>query len=167
MSTAMQLITYEEFLAMDGPDCEDLEFIKGEVIRVPAPDLEHQEIVRRIMLFLCAHVDSSRIWPDRTAYLMDDAEIQPDLSYSWPDQKRNNRIFVGAPMVAIEVLSPRDETETKISIYLGHGALEVWIVDRKLRHLVVCKPGTRVEYNSEYYSEALGLTITLADIFGK
>jgi Uma2 family endonuclease len=69
-------------------------------------------------------------------------------------------------MVAIEILSPHEETESKISIYLHGGAREVWIVNPKLKILVVYTSGARIEVTGEYRSEAIGQTITAADIFG-
>ena len=63
-------------------------------------------------------------------------------------------------------MSPREETESKISIYLSGGAREVWIVNPKLKMLVVYTAGARIEVTEEYRSEAIGQTVALAHIFG-
>lgn len=167
MSTATQLITPEEFDKLPEPeDGSKMELIEGEIVTMGLPEHDHSAIAKRILRFLVGKLGWDQMWPDKTGYKLGRTEVAPDVSCAFEDQPVNDGLFVGAPMVAIEVLSPNEETQTRISLYLRHGAKEVWLVSRELRLLIVCKPGTRVEYDNEYHSEALDLTITLADIFG-
>jgi len=62
-------------------------------------------------------------------------------------------------MIASEILSPHEATESKISIHLHGGAREVWIVNPKLKMLVVYTAEARIEVTGEYRSAAIGQTI--------
>jgi len=69
-------------------------------------------------------------------------------------------------MIAVEILSPREEIDSKITIYLRGGAAEVWVVNPKLRTLVIYTSETRVEVTGDHRSEAIGQNVAVADIFG-
>ena len=101
---------------------------------------------------------------------MGESWLEPDVSVQWPDQRRTSKYFIGAPMIAIEILSPRENTDDKVTTYLDNGAAEVWVLDRKHRRMTVCvRRGDevirRVEYG-EYRSETTGVLILLPQIFG-
>ncbi|HWD99307.1 MAG TPA: hypothetical protein VG345_09725 [Bryobacteraceae bacterium] len=34
-------------------------------------------------------------------------------------------------MVAVEILSPREEIDRKLMLYFAHAALEVWVIDHR------------------------------------
>ena len=165
MSTAASLVTFDEFLQLPDVEGEKLELVEGEVVSMPPPVVEHSDIAVRILRFLTERIGWSRVRPT-TGYRIGESCLIPDVSVQWESQGRDENTFLGAPMVAIEILSPHEETETKISIYLHGGAREVWIANPKLRMLVVYTSGARIEVTGEYRSEAIGQTITLADIFG-
>lgn len=72
-------------------------------------------------------------------------------------------------MIAVEILSPGEEIDQKLTIYFGDGALEVWVIDVKRKSMTVyARQGADVirrVVEREYRSEALKATFTLAEIF--
>ena len=59
----------------------------------------------------------------------------PDLVLLTPDRFAIDKgeYMAGAPLVVIEVRSPRDETYEKFPFYAGLGVPEVWVFDRDSR----------------------------------
>lgn len=165
MSTAASLITFDEFLEMPDAEGEKLELVEGEIVRMPPPVPEHSDIARRILRLLTERIGWSRVWPDATGYRIGESCLIPDVSVQWENQPRDEKAFLGAPMVAVEILSPREEIDSKITLYLRGGALEVWVVNPKLRTLVIYTSDTRTEVTGESRSAAIGQNVTVADIF--
>jgi Uma2 family endonuclease len=166
MSTAASLITFDEFLQIPDAEGEKLELVEGEVVTMPPPVPEHSDIARRILRFLTERIGWSQVWPDATGYRIGESCLIPDVSVQRENQGRDEKAFLGAPLVAIEILSPREEIDSKITMYFRGGALEVWVVNPRLKTLVVYSADTRSEVTGEYRSETIGQTVTLADIFG-
>lgn len=56
----------------------------------------------------------------------------PDIVLVSPDRLHidKNEYMAGAPLVVVEVRSPRDETYEKFPFYAGLGVPEVWVFDR-------------------------------------
>jgi Uma2 family endonuclease len=71
---------------------------------------------------------------------------------------------------AVEILSPGEEIDRKLTLYFAEGALEVWMVDAKHKAMTVyLRQGDKVireVVDREYRSDAAGMTFALADIFG-
>lgn len=134
-------ITAAEFLALY-PDetSEHIELLDGELITMPTPTPEHQDIsINLTVLFVQAikpeglgrlQVAPSEIHFDEYTIL------QPDLFFVAKDnlncyvnlQKR----WQGVPDVCIEILSPstgKHDRQTKFEIYERFGVREYWIVD--------------------------------------
>jgi hypothetical protein len=61
--------------------------------------------------------------PDRNGYRIGvENWLEPDVSVTWPDQVVEDGYFVGSPMIAVEVLSPGEEIDQKLALYLDSGA---------------------------------------------
>ena len=122
--------------------------------------------------------------PDHNGYRIGpDNWLEPDVSVTWPDQAVEDGYFVGSRMIAVEVLSPGEEIDEKLALYLDGGAKkrtgrhsggalcagkkEVWIVNyRKMTLSVFAAEGNKARHvRDQYHSEALGGVITLAEIF--
>ena len=73
----------------------------------------------------------------------------PDLVLLTPDRFHIDKgeYMAGAPLVVIEVRSPRDETYEKFPFYAGLGVPEVWVFDRETREpeLYALKSGREYE----------------------
>ncbi len=167
MSTTA-LITFAEFEAL--PDIEGKrELVDGEVITVPPPENIHTRIAKRVLFLLAARLGESRVWPDHTGYRIGNGWIEPDVSVSWPDQRLDPQYFVGSPMIAVEILSPGEEIDRKLTLYFAEGAMEVWVIDVKRRAMTVyLKQNDQVirrVVDREYRSAAAQATFTLAEIF--
>jgi Uma2 family endonuclease len=168
MSTATSLMTFAEFEQL--PDVEGFkrELVSGDVITMPPPKKIDSDIALQIQRILTRHFDWKRVRPDHNGYRIGvDNWLEPDVSVTWPDQQVKDGYFVGSPMIAVEVLSPGEEIDEKLALYLDGGAKEVWIVNyRKMTMSVFAAEGNKPRHiRDEYHSEALGVTITLAEIF--
>lgn len=167
MSTTA-LITFAEFEQLpESPGKQEL--IDGELITMPPPELRHTELMKVVYDFLRQTLPSSRVWPDHTGYRIAGGWIEPDVSVSWPDQPRDEKYFLRAPMIAVEILSPRENIERKLTLYFAEGALEVWVLDRKHRSMTVYKRSegqiVRLSVDGDYYSEAAKVTVSPASLF--
>jgi Uma2 family endonuclease len=168
MSTATSLMTFAEFEQL--PDVEGFkrELVSGDVITMPPPKKIHSDIALQIQRILTRHFDWKRVRPDHNGYRIGvDNWLEPDVSVTWPDQQVKDGYFVGSPMIAVEVLSPGEEIDEKLALYLDGGAKEVWIVNyRKMTMSVFAAEGNKPRHvRDQYHSETLGVTITLAEIF--
>jgi Uma2 family endonuclease len=167
MSTT-SLMTFEEFerLTYEGK----AELIDGEVITMPPPKVGHMEIMIRVFEHLRAALPAGRVWPDRGGYRVGKGWLEPDVSVSWPDQRMEDEYFVGSPMVAVEILSPRDRLEQKLTLFFAHGAMEVWVIDPRHKSMTVYAKEdavvVRLVVDGVYHSPALSLTISLSTVFG-
>lgn len=166
--SAASVMTFAEFELL--PDVEGKrELIEGEVVTMPPPELDDSRIAKRIFFRLAAHLDESRVWPDHTGYRIARGWIEPDVRVSWPDRRQDEKYFVGSPMIAVEILSPGEEIDPKLTLYFADGALEVWVIDGKRKAMTVysLRNGQviRQVVDGEYRSEAAQGTFSLAEIF--
>ena len=167
MSTT-SLTTFAEFELLPEIDGKR-ELVKGEIILLSPPELAHSRIAKQILLLFLARLDKTRVWPDHTGYRTADEWIEPDVSVAWPDQRRDEKYFVGSPLIAVEILSRGEEIEPKLTLYFADGALEVWIVDPKRRSMTVYTlendQVVRRAVDRQYRSEAAQATFSVDEIF--
>lgn len=104
----------------------------------PMPTPEHQDFVweletwlrhkwaraRGCKVFHNVNVASIDGWPD-------DYRI-PDIIVLSPDRLhiRRKEFFEGAPLIVVEIRSPRDESYENMKFYAQLGVPEVWIIER-------------------------------------
>ncbi|HME07838.1 MAG TPA: Uma2 family endonuclease [Bryobacteraceae bacterium] len=164
MSAATQL-SLEEFLNL--PDAPGkLELLDGELLTLPPAKFSHMEMVKRFQSLLEAAVGRSRVWFEM-GYQLGRHWLQPDLSVSWPDQRLENDWFQGAPMLAVEIVSPgnrAEEIERKIAVYLEEGAAEIWIVYPKTRSMTVVQKEKTLRSHGDYHCELIGVTVKADDL---
>jgi Uma2 family endonuclease len=150
MTTKAQIkFTYEDYKSLPYSETERYELLGGELVMVPSPDTEHQDIVGNLFRSLSDHVHKQRLGKVYLAPLdvvlgaRDEEEVvQPDMLYI-SHQRRGiiaREEIRGAPDLVVEVLSPstaqRDRTLKK-KLYARHGVQEYWIVDPKAQTLEV------------------------------
>lgn len=136
-------VTVEEYLAMPETTAPH-NLIEGRLYMSAAPSPRHQEIVielaSRLHQFGKSH--GGRAYVSPADYLLRDGTVvQPDVSYISPErldivQQR----LVGAPDIAIEVLSPgtrRFDRVRKLRTYEKNGVSEVWLVDPDSQTVIV------------------------------
>lgn len=141
--------TYQDYKSLSESETERYELLEGELVMVPPPDPEHQDIVGNLFRLLSEHVRQQRLGKVYVAPLdvvlgeRDEEDVvQPDIIYISPQRKGiiTEKEIRGAPDLVVEVLSPstaqRDRTLKK-KLYARYGVAEYWIVDPKAQAVEV------------------------------
>jgi Uma2 family endonuclease len=157
------LMSFAEFERLEeGPD--QIELLKGELIRVPPPQREHMEICEELFIRLRTEVDLARktqlgvnlgkVHVEMGYLLSGDPRswLRPDVSLTHPGQS-GGRYYEGAPLMVFEVVS--------------ESAAEVWVIYPDTRHAWVydnSSPAARCETRSIRSPLLPGIEIPLEDI---
>ncbi len=149
--------TWDDYLRLPA-DGQRYEIIHGVLYVSPAPRLLHQLVTTRLTELLSAFVRRRRLGVVLTApvdVLLPDVAnpVQPDILFlsrdNLPDFEEAQS-FQGVPDLVVEVLSrstSRIDREVKLKAYEEAGVTEYWIVDPKLRTVVLyVLDDTRCEY---------------------
>ena len=126
------------------------ELLEGELIEVPSPTPEHQDIVYAILnalkLHLQEHGSQGAAYADVEFALAEHVRLRPDVCVLLPEkalQLDRDRIPIPcAPDLAIEVISPTErtaESRAKVDAYLRYGVAEVWQIYPDSRALEIYK----------------------------
>jgi Uma2 family endonuclease len=124
--------TIEEFLQVDEELCQ---LINGRVIMTPAPNTNHQKLVRELLFQLSKFADSRSFFFAPLVVFLDDKNVfQPDLLFIAEERAHiiSERGIEGAPDLIVEVLSPSNayfDRYEKKDTYFRCGVKEYWIVD--------------------------------------
>jgi Uma2 family endonuclease len=167
MNTTVASVSFTEFEQMpDEPGKQEL--IDGEVIYLPPPKLRHTELVIRLLDLFRTAFSNARVLPE-AGYRIGGGWLQPDLSVTWPDQRRDTDYLIGGPMFAIEVLSPSntaDYVERKLALYLSEGAGEVWVVNDRRKSVTVYYEDrvVRLSAKDTYTSRLATVTVSVAEL---
>lgn len=137
--------TYDDYAALPA-DGNRYEIVNGVLYMSPSPSWSHQEIVGRFFRYLSSYAETAGIGGAFVAPL--DVELAPNTVFQ-PDvvvllkashKKLKEQHIVGAPDLAVEVVSPTSETHDrhrKITAYARAGVPEYWIVDPDSRTVEV------------------------------
>ena len=149
MSTTTHLMTAEEFSNLhDEPNRHAL--IKGELLTMPPPNLKHGLVTMKLAAPLAAYVHASGfgIVTAESGFILGrdpDTVLGPDIAFIRGD--RISTIPDGyvelVPDLAVEVISPsqfKPEAIRKASLWLHHGAREVWLIYPKTRTIDIRRP---------------------------
>ncbi len=136
-------ITYEEWLQMPETN-QPCEIIDGEMKMSPAPNVMHQRLVRRLILFLERLVteDKGEVLPSPIDVIVSRSPFrtrQPDIMVvlfrdtGWQNAQALLEAPPGEviPDLVVEILSPserRQSVEEKIEDYRRIGVREFWLV---------------------------------------
>ena len=137
MPAQQEITTIEELLALP-EDGMRHELLDGKHVVTPSPAVDHQRLVRRLLVVLDAQLGSVSGLEVFTGpadiHLSIHTLVQPDVLIVSRDDEQPARRWrdLGTPLVAIEVTSPstaaRDRGK-KRRLYLEAGVEEYWIVD--------------------------------------
>lgn len=170
MSTTA-LISFAEFEQLPYPDVGKQELVDGEVLTMPPPEFPHPFIAIRLLHALLPVLGPDRVCGDHTGYRIGGGWLEPDISVRWPDQRRDRKYFLGSPMIAIEILSPGEDIDRKLTLYFEDGAAEVWVINPRHKTMTVyAREGEKVIWrvvHDEYRSAAIDFTLRLAEIFAE
>ncbi|MEO5680494.1 MAG: Uma2 family endonuclease, partial [Acidimicrobiales bacterium] len=122
-----QFLAERRRLGLDGRD----EMWEGELHMVPPPSFGHQEREAALAAALLPVARSLglRLATEPGLYAADDSWRVPELAVARHQQVVTRGIEGGA-VLAVEVRSLGDETDTKLPFYAGFGVEELLIVDR-------------------------------------
>jgi Uma2 family endonuclease len=109
------------------------ELVDGSLIMTPAPSPRHQVVVGRLHLLLEASRprDLMLLFAPLDVALADDSVLQPDLLVARREDFTDTELR-GAPLLAVEVLSPSTHTidlHLKRHRYEAAGCPSYWVVD--------------------------------------
>ncbi|RKU14731.1 hypothetical protein C6501_07790 [Candidatus Poribacteria bacterium] len=143
-------MTLEEFLQND---IEGYEYIKGELVPMSPPTMEHGEISMSLILPLGAYVREKqlgRLYPADTTFKLDDRLVKPDIAFVSTERLPENR-RQGSPIppdLAVEVVSPTDSQSKvveKALAYLKAGTRLVWIIEPIGKTVTVYRSETEIK----------------------
>lgn len=174
--------TYKDYALW--PDSPRYELINGQAIEMVAPSQYHQgmlmELGRQFANFLKGKKCKVFLAPFdvRLNYSTgDDTVVQPDLVVICDSAKLNGKHCLGAPDLALEIVSPssvRNDTVVKFELYKEAKVKEFWIVE-PLNRLLSVHLLSAGEYKTFYYSGTdvvpvgvlEGCEIELEDVFAE
>lgn len=156
-------MTLDEFLAND---LEGYEYIKGELVPMPPPTMEHGEISINIILLLGSHVRAKQLgalYTAETTFKLGERAVKPDVAFvskeRLPENRRQNSPV--PPDLAVEISSPSDSlmrVSEKVQAYLDAGTQMVWVIDPVLQTVAVYRP------DRDFKLLTLGDTLTGEDV---
>lgn len=157
--------TYADLFAL--PDDTRYEIIDGELYEMPAPSVDHQQIVVNLLVLLAPLVRAigGRLLAAPLDVFFPGADpIQPDILVllpGWPGALPQ-RGPVGAPDLVIEILSPANRNHdrlTKRALYGRGGVREYWIVDPDARAIALLVLAGD-EYRQQHLASQDGMVIS-------
>ena len=142
-------MTLEEFLESD---LEGYEYVKGELIPMPAASAEHGIISARLFLNLGLYVREKQLGevvkPD-TGFQVGERVLKPDIAFistaHLPDDL--SKAFSVPPDLAVEVVSPSDAFRRvfeKAFAYLEAGTQIVWVIEPVSQTVMVYRSKTDI-----------------------
>jgi Uma2 family endonuclease len=157
MSTATQLMTAEELFRM-GSKSSGYELVKGELKKMSPTGGEYGAVVVNLTVPLGYHVKANKlgvVFGAKTGFKLainPDTVRAPDIAFvrreRIPPEGRPKSYWIGAPDLAVEVLSPGDaaqEVEEKVHEYLESGASMVWVVNPRHQTVAVYRSLTNIK----------------------
>jgi Uma2 family endonuclease len=165
MSIATKPMTVKEFLALP-EDGIDRELIRGE-LRIKGMTKRnrlHTQATARISQRLLDWADAQPTSPgcafsgEAGCMLPNDEQTVVGIDVAFfsqvtlDQQTDGTTMIAGAPLLAVEILSPSDKQEEiieKIDLYLGAGTALVWIVEPRFRTVTVYRPDAEPQLFNE------------------
>ena len=152
MSSIENLITVADLDKYPDDDGNRYELIEGDLFVSCAPGIPHQLVLQNVQLTLYAYLQKNAIGklvPGAGVVLSNFDAVVPDLvvvrNHRWNEIVLDN-LFVAAPDLVIEVLSPGNENrkrdfDSKHRLYGKFGVDEYWIVDPEKRCVIIYRLG--------------------------
>ena len=179
--TTRTLMTIEQYDALSEKEGVKYELNEGDLVTVPPwPRLVHNRVRDEIGFRLREYVHSRQLGEVtmETDFKLTEGTIRiPDVAFVPADRLLGidpRQRLEGAPDLAVEVASPRDDPDDlvlKAQQYVAGGAKAVWIIYPEARLAYIYKPGQRPEIRDA--AQALddaellpGFSATLSMILG-
>ena len=166
---ATSSMSFAEFEQLpDAPGKREL--IDGELIELPPARLSHNTLAHNFHRLLLQALNVPSIWIEM-GYRIRGGWFQPDVSISYPEQQIANDYYIGAPLLAIEILSPSNtagQLDRKLALYFEEGAGEVWVINPQHRTMTVYQRTetavSMITVHDRYTSQLLGITVELSNL---
>lgn len=140
-------ITQEEFLEND---FEGYEYVKGELVPMAPPSMEHGEISIKVIRYLDLHVHTHQLghlYTAETTFQLGDRVVKPDVAFvltsRLPEDRRQGSPV--PPDLAVEIVSPSDkhyDVTEKAFAYLKAGTQLVWVIEPVAKTVMVYRSET-------------------------
>ena len=154
-------VTADQLLRMPDDGCRR-ELVAGVMRKMSFRSWRRGVIVGNLHWLLQAHIDTHRLgrgFGAGTGFLIErnpDTVRAPDLAFihkdHLPSTDPDDAFWLGAPDLAVEVMSPGDsrtEVAEKVEAWLAAGTMMVWVIDAKLRTVAVHRPTGNVRTQNE------------------
>ena len=151
MAIRDELMTAEElwYLPEDG---QRHELVRGELRTMSPPGEEHGWLMMNLGVPLAQHVRAhglGRVYGELGCKLETDPDtvLAPDVAFIRQErltEPPQPRYWLGAPDLAVEVVSPNDrysEVDDKVAAWLAHGTRMVLVVNPRWQMVLVHRPG--------------------------
>jgi len=151
-----QLMTAEEFFELDIPDGK-AELVRGRVIPMSFPGMEHGVIAVRIAARLLSYVEEHALGfvTNETGFILardPDTVRGPDVSFvsfeRMAGQALPEKWLQFSPDLAVEVISPSErprQIREKVQDWFAGGSRRVWLVCPRTRNVYVLRSPTEVQ----------------------
>ena len=148
-------ITVEQFLGFEPPPGYRAELLGGKIIVSPEPKPIHQQVASNLYKILDRLLGDQFAVNMRTNFNLAEIHYMPSPDVfvlplnEWEQAIEENRYPLGAPILAIEVISPANTEERvrqKTSVYLEQGAVQVWNVYPHLKLIICCERSRQTEF---------------------
>jgi Uma2 family endonuclease len=156
------LMTIEQYDALPEKEGVKYELNEGELVTVsPSPRLVHNRVRDEIGFRLREYVRSRQLGEVtmETDFKLTEGTIRiPDVAFVRADRLAgidSRQRLEGAPDLAVEVASPRDDPDDlvlKAKQYVAAGGKAVWIIYPEARLAYIYQPGQRPEIRDEAQS---------------
>jgi Uma2 family endonuclease len=183
-TTTTRLLSAEEFFQLPAPqDGSKRELVRGEVVTMPNPGLEHGEVQGNVYFAIKLFLKSNplgRVFTE-SGLITDrkpDTVRGPDVSYYSKERLPLDKRVIGyhdqPADLCVEVVSPSNtkrELRAKIKEYFFAGVRMVWVVDPDERSITILRAPD--EGRTLYDDTALdggdvlpGFSCKVSDLFG-
>ena len=173
-------LTYEDYASL--PDDERHELIEGELIPMPSPSVFHQLLIFSIGVPLREFVRGlslGEVIPAPIDVVLSATDVvQPDIIFISNARSRiiAEANILGAPDLAIEIISPSTERRDRIvkrNLYARHGVREYWLIDPYAKTVTVLILGANGYNTHAVFGEGdvltsptlAGFALNLSDLF--
>jgi len=144
-------MTLAEFLQND---LEGYEYVKGELVPMSPPSMEHGEISTNVIRYLDSYVyrhQLGRVYTAETTFQLGDRLVKPDIAFVSTSRLPENRRQASPvpPDLAPEVVSPTDiqyRVIEKAFAYLDAGTRLVWIIEPVAKTVTVYRSKTDIKF---------------------
>ena len=142
-------LTYDDFVLFPD-DGKRHEIIDGEHVVTPSPNVQHQRLVRRLLVEIELHLKTNpragEVFSAPLDVVLSHFDVvEPDLLFVAGDQAGilTEKNVQGPPALVIEVLSKstrKRDAQTKRRLFERTGVREYWLVDPELDAVQVFRP---------------------------